>query len=160
VVRVVHQLLALRPEIRFDFLVPLHVRGISALKSLIGHPAITWHAGLSDEELRILYQQAYLLLLPMSASGATTAVVEGLASGLPIVTTNVGGIKDYGGGNIYALVANDDDNEMVALVEQYLSDWNLRAEMGRKCRLFAEAHLSWPAIAKEHVQAYRELVAM
>jgi glycosyltransferase involved in cell wall biosynthesis len=159
-VRIVHRLLALRPEVRFDFLVPLHARETSALKSLIGHSAVTWHAGLSDEELRILYQQSYLLLLPMSASGANTAIVEALASGLPIVTTDVGGIKDYGGGNIYPLVANDHDNEMVALVEQYLRDWNLRVEMGRKCRLFTEAHLSWPAVAKEHVQAYRELVAI
>ena len=158
-VRVVHRLLASRPEIRFDFLVPPHARDRSALKSLVGHSAVTWHVGVSDEELRLLYQHSYLLLLPMAASGASTAVVEALASGLPIVTTNVGGIEDYGGGSIYPLVANDHDNEMVALVEQYLDDWNLRIEIGRKCRLFTEAHLSWPAVAKEHVQAYRELLA-
>jgi len=36
--------------------------------------------------------------MPMKSSGANNAIVEALACGLTVVTTDVGGICDYGGG--------------------------------------------------------------
>jgi glycosyltransferase involved in cell wall biosynthesis len=158
-VRVVKQLAEKTPELRFDILVPLHHRKSPALAQLLKHPAVTWHAGLNDEELRALYQRSYLMLLPMNESGANTAVVEALASGLPVVTTNVGGIKDYGGETIFPIVANNDDDAMIALVDQYLSKPDWRDETGRKCRHFAEETLAWPLLAQKYLHAYQELTA-
>lgn len=159
IVRMVERLAGKFPELRFDLLVPLHHRKSPALAPLLDHPAVTWHAGLNDEELRALYQRSYLMVLPMNHSGANTAVVEAVTSGLPIVTTDVGGIRDYGGGTIFEVVANDDDDAMMGLVEQYLSKPNWRDEISRKCRQFAETSLAWPLVAQKHLQAYRELTA-
>jgi len=158
-VRVVKQLAEKMPELSFDLLVPLHHRKSPALAPLLNHPAVSWHAGLKDEELVALYQRSYLMLLPMNDSGANTAVVEALASGLPIVTTNLGGIRDYGGGTILPVVANDNDDAMISLVERYLSKPAWRDEIGRKCRQFTEDNLAWPRVAQKHLQAYRELSA-
>lgn len=158
-VRVVKQLAEKIPELRFDLLVPLHHRKCPALAPLLQHPAVTWHAGLNDEELRALYQRSYLMLLPMNDSGANTAVVEAIVSGLPVVTTDVGGIRDYGGGTIFETVANNDDDAMIALVEKYLSTPSWRDEISRKCRQFAEETLAWPLVAKKHLQIYQELTA-
>jgi FkbM family methyltransferase len=158
-VQVVQRLAEAIPELCFDLLVPYHHRKSPALAPLLKHPAVSWHAGLNDEQLRALYQHSHLMLLPMNDSGANTAVVEALASGLPIVTTDVGGIRDYGGGTIFSVVANDDTNAMVALVEQYLSKPAWRAEISQKCRRFAEDNLAWPVVAQKHLQIYRELNA-
>lgn len=158
-VRVVKRLAEKMPELRFDLLVPLHHRNSPALAPLLHHPAVTWHAGLNDEELRALYQRSYLMLLPMDDSGANTAVVEAITSGLPVVTTDAGGIKDYGGGTVFPIVANNDDDAMIALVEEYLAKPNWRAETGGKCRQFAEKFLAWPLVAQKHLEAYRELTA-
>lgn len=157
--RVVKRLAEKVPELRFDLLVPLHHRKSPALAPLLNHPAVVWHAGLNDEELRMLYQRSYLMLLPMNDSGANTAVVESLVSGLPIVTTDVGGITDYGGGTVFPVVANNDDDAMFGLVEQYLSNPGWRDEAGRKNRQFAEETLAWPQIAQKHLHAYQELIA-
>ncbi|MGA2868960.1 MAG: glycosyltransferase [Verrucomicrobiota bacterium] len=156
-VRVVKHLTGKMPGLCFDLLVPQHHRKSPALAPLLNHPAVTWHAGLNDEELRALYQRSCVMLLPMNDSGANTAVVEALASGLPIVTTNAGGIGDYGGGTIFQTVAAEDDGAMVGLVEQYLSRPGWRAEISGKCRKFAEEVLAWPLVASKHIQAYREL---
>ena len=110
--------------------------------------------------LRDLYQRATLLLLPMSASGANTAVVEALSTGLPVVTTDVGGIRDYGGGTIYPVVTDNDDDGMVDLVRQYLTDTALRRQIGTNVRAFATATLSWPLVAQRHIETYRDLVGL
>jgi glycosyltransferase involved in cell wall biosynthesis len=158
-VRVVTRLAEEMPELRFDLLVPRHHRSSPALFPLMQHPAVSWHAGLGDEELRELYQSSFLLLLPMNDSGANTAVVEALSSGLPVVTTDVGGIRDYGGGDFLPIVANNDDDAMVSLVKRYLSTPKWRDEIGRRCREFAEEKLAWPAVARRHLEAYQELTA-
>jgi glycosyltransferase involved in cell wall biosynthesis len=158
-VRVLRQLVKKMPGLCFDLLVPRHHRKSPALAPLLNHPAVTWHAGLNDEGLRALYQRSHLMLLPMNDSGANTAVVEALASGLPIVTTDVGGIGDYGGGTIFPTVAADNDDAMVALVGQYFAKPAWRNEIGKKCRQFAEEVLAWPLVAQKHIQAYKELAA-
>jgi glycosyltransferase involved in cell wall biosynthesis len=95
----------------------------------------------------------------MSDSGANNAIVESLACGLPVITTDVGGIRDYGGGTIYPVVANEDDDGMIGLVEQYLSQPGWRNKVGQNCRRFAEEQLAWPLIAKRHMQVFKELAA-
>lgn len=156
-VRTVKRLAEKNSELRFDLLVPKHRRNSPALAPLLEHPAVTWHAGLNDEQLRGLYQSAYVLLLPMNDSGANTSVVEALASGLPVITTDVGGIRDYGGGTLYPVVANNDDDAMLSLVAQYLAKPAWRDEISRASRCFAEESLDWKLIAQKHLQAYREL---
>jgi glycosyltransferase involved in cell wall biosynthesis len=158
-VRVVKQLAEKNPELLFYLLVPQHHRKSPALAPLLQHPRVSWHAGLNDEQLRELYQRSYLMLLPMNDSGANTSVVEALASGLPIVTTDVGGIRDYGGGSIFQVIANNDDATMISLVEQYLSRPSWRDQVGKSCRAFAEQHLAWPLVAQQHLDIYKQLAA-
>jgi glycosyltransferase involved in cell wall biosynthesis len=97
------------------------------------------------------------VLLPMIDSGANTAVVEALACGTPLVTTDVGGIRDYGGGTLYPVVKNDDDDAMVDLIEQYLAKGTWRNEVALACRKFAVSELAWPLIAKRHLETYEML---
>jgi glycosyltransferase involved in cell wall biosynthesis len=158
-VRMIKHLAEKYPELRFDLLVPQHHRKSPALAPLWEHPAVSWHGGLNDEQLRELYQKSYLMLLPMNDSGANTSVVEALASGLPIATTDVGGIRDYGGGSIYSVVANNNDDEMISLVEQYVSRPAWRDQVGKSCRAFAEERLAWPLVARQHLDIYKQLAA-
>lgn len=97
------------------------------------------------------------MLLPMEDSGANTAVVEALACGLPIVTTDVGGIRSYGGGSIFPVAKNNDDSGFLDLVAAYLTDDKFRATVSRESRQFAKAQLDWPVAAKEYIAAYRSL---
>lgn len=156
-VRMVRRLAGQGRQIHFDLLVPQHRRNSPALWPLLGHPLVSWHGGLSDNQLRALYQNAHLLLLPMNDSGANTAVVEALASGLPVATTDVGGIRDYGGGSVFPVVANNDDDAMISLVEQYLSKTAWREQTAKNCRAFAETNLAWPLIAQRHLKIYQGL---
>lgn len=156
--RVLLQLSTKHPSLRFDLVVNQSGRSDEDLQQLANHPAITWHHEISDQNLKTLYQSSYLMLLPMKDGGANNAVVESLASGLPIITTDCGGIRDYGGGDIYPLVENDDDQTMIDLVEKYLDMPDWRNEVSLKSRKFAESELAWPLIAEKHLDIYRTLL--
>jgi glycosyltransferase involved in cell wall biosynthesis len=143
-------------DLEFDFLVPAHRRSDPGLVALAENRRVRWHGGLNDEQLRELYRAAHLLLLPLNNSGANTAVIEALACGLPVVTSDVGGIRDYGGGTVFPVVENNDDEGMLALIEKYLDQPGWRDEVGRRCRAFAETELAWPLAARRHVEIYRK----
>lgn len=157
---VVERLAALRPGLRFDLVVRDTIRARDPeLRRLAGHPSVAWHAGLSDEALRAVYRRASLLLLPLVTCGATNTLLEALACGLPVVTNDVGGVRDYGGGTVYPTVPRGDADAMIALAAEYLDSAALRDEAGRRGRAFAEGEHAWPRIAAEHVAAYRALAA-
>ena len=145
------------PRVVIDALVPRGRRTGPHFQSLLGLPNVRWHEGLDDEALLSLYQRSYLLLLPMNGSSANTAVVEALSCGLPIVTTDVGGIRDYGGGSVYPVVANDDDGAMLELIDRYLGSRDFRNSTGDAAREFTERELNWERIAAEHAAHYEEI---
>ena len=147
-------------DVSFDVLLPrLRDRPLEVLRlvQLWNHPRVTWHSRLTDEELRQLYQRSFLLLLPLAHAGACNALIEALACGLPAVTTDVGGVRDYGAGSVYPVVPNNADDAMVELIERYLADRNWRNQVACECRRFSENTLSWSRIQQSHLNAYREL---
>ena len=155
--RVVPRLLKMHPELGIDFVIPKHAMATEGFRGLKDLKGITWHSAISDAELLRLYQNAYLMLMPMNDSGANNSVVEALACGLPIVTTDVGGIRDYGGGALFPVVANDDDQAMLTLIERYLNEPDWGDSVARGLRTFASLELSWDVVAKKHLLAYQEL---
>jgi glycosyltransferase involved in cell wall biosynthesis len=157
VARIVAKLVAYKPSVRFDFLVPLEKRNAPGLTQLLAHPNIRWHAGLDDQELCRLYQRSYLLMLPLSDGGANTAVVESLACGLPIVTTDAAGTRSYGAGSLYPVVENDDDEAMLDLIIAYLETPKWRQQVSEGSRRFAEEKLSWDLIAPQYADLYKRL---
>ena len=155
--RVIQRLAEKHRDFEFHLLVPETFRYFEGFDELKGRPDVVWHQNLDDDELRALITSSYLVLLPMNDSGANTALVEALACGTSVVTTDVGGIRDYGGGSTFPIVRNNDDDAMVELVEQYLADDSWRSEMSRCCREFAVSQFAWPLIAQRHLNIYETL---
>jgi glycosyltransferase involved in cell wall biosynthesis len=157
--RVVRALGERHPDLEFHLLVPESFRDLEGLGELHNCPGVVWHQNLNDDELRQLICSSWLVLLPMNDSGANTAIVESLACGTPIVTTDVGGVRDYGGGTLFPVVANNDDAGMIDLVEHYLSSPSRRDEVARAGREFTVRELAWPQIARQHLDTYETLIS-
>lgn len=145
-------------DLEIHFIIPSFHRNIPELNELSGKAGIFFHEKLSDEELLEQYQQSYLLVMPMQDSGANTAIIQAIATGLPIVTTDAGGIRSYGGGDIYPVIANDDHDAMVDLCMRYFKDENYRNSMSADLRNFAVQQLDWDKIAAAHVNVFSSLM--
>ncbi len=155
--RLVPEIIRRFPGVIFDLVVPLHARNDEAIQLLQKHPAVRWYHNLSDEDLRARYQEATAMLLPMQDGGANNAVVEALACGLPIITTDTGGIRSYGGGTVFPIVKNDDDLSCLDLIATYLTDPEYASAISQKSRAFAETTLDWTVAAREYLGAYSSL---
>ena len=155
--RVIRHLVEKYRDLEFHLLVPERFRNLEGLCELKERRQVVWHQNLADDELCHLICTSWLVLLPMNDSGANTAVVEALSCGTPVVTTNVGGISDYGGGRLFPVVANNDDSAMIDLIEEHLNRPGWRNEIGKASREFALNELAWPVIAKKHLEIYETL---
>jgi glycosyltransferase involved in cell wall biosynthesis len=110
---------------------------------------------LSDQELVALYSATACFLYPSLAEGFGLPVLEALACGAPVVTSNRGALPEVSGDA--ALLADPDDEESVAeAVGRILSDTELAAELGRRGPSRAGG-FTWERCADLTAGVYREL---
>ncbi len=99
--------------------------------------------------------QKDLFILPSLNEGMSNSILEAMASGLPIITTNVGGseelIKDNG-----FIVQPRDSDAIRSIILRLKDDRNLLKKMGKTSRKLAE-NLSWQEVAQSYRRLYDKL---
>jgi glycosyltransferase involved in cell wall biosynthesis len=108
---------------------------------------IEFLSGVSDERLLELYQTSDALVLPLLDATANNVVVEAMACGLPIISSDIPGVKDYVTSECAILTPRSDANALVDAILGLSSDRELWARMalaGRKRALdFSIAQTAW-----------------
>jgi glycosyltransferase involved in cell wall biosynthesis len=146
------------PFIGFDIVIPLVARSNDALMRLARHRKVSFHAGLSDEELRELYRRAALLLLPMLDATANNAILEATACGKPIVSTDVGGVISSVTPAFADLLPVGDVEGIADAVLRLVGSVDERRERGRAARQHAEKSLSWNCLAPRFLEIYEKVL--
>jgi len=109
---------------------------------------------VSLEELVRLLDEASLYLNTSKQDGLPTSLLEAAACGLPIVTTNAGGIVSLFEQGQSALINQVGDVESMAASLLYLLDNPEKArEMGKAAKQIAEQY-TWPNVSKDLVKIY------
>lgn len=86
-------------------------------------------------------------------------IVEACANGLPVVTTNVGGIPYLlSDGETALFVGEDDDEQMAQVIQKLLENPRLAAKLSANGRSLAE-RCSWERIHVSWEEMFRELLA-
>jgi glycosyltransferase involved in cell wall biosynthesis len=113
---------------------------------------------LSEGELLKEYQLADMLVLPYVDCAASNTLLEGLACGLPTITTDVGGIRDYVTPECAYTLTPGDVEGMSEAILTLVDDARLREAMGKQSRLSA-LRFDWSLVAQTHMEVYSSLVA-
>jgi glycosyltransferase involved in cell wall biosynthesis len=102
-------------------------------------PGITvHHLEANSPALVALYRNADLFVLPTRADCFGIATVEAMASGLPVIMTDVGGARDIVDDGDTGWLIQPTHEDLRASLEQALARPDLLAVMGRRARAVAE----------------------
>jgi glycosyltransferase involved in cell wall biosynthesis len=114
---------------------------------------------LQGEELWSAFASADIFVFPSAMESFGLVLIEAMASGLPVVTSRVGGVDDMVRSGVNGYVFNVGDvRGMIDGVRAVLSEKRKRQVMGRNARLFAETQ-SWPAMMDELIACYNDLIS-
>jgi glycosyltransferase involved in cell wall biosynthesis len=145
-----------RPDVHLDCVVPSFARKADPIRRLAMDERVAWHADLSDEGLKKLYQQADLLFLPVLDATANNAVLEAMASGLPVISTDVAGMAEYLLPGAGQLCYYRDADMHAASAIYWLAETSRRVEAGRLARNLAIQNFDWDKIGKQIVKNLRQ----
>lgn len=110
---------------------------------------------LTHAELADLLPRADAMVMFSTMEGTPRAIMEGMAAGLPIITTNAGFCGDVVEDGQQGFVLGDDPtNEVVDRLEQLFADEQLRASMGQSARARVESEYD----AAKLYDRYRALI--
>lgn len=110
---------------------------------------------VSHDELARLLPQADVLVLYSNMEGTPRAIMEGMAAGLPIVTTNAGFVSDIvNSGEEGVVLSENADQEVATALRTLFEDESLREKMGRAGRARAEKEFSADLV----FDRYRKLI--
>ncbi|WP_299050338.1 glycosyltransferase family 4 protein [uncultured Nocardioides sp.] len=110
------------------------------------------------EEVDGLLGAADVLVLPSKWEGQPMAVLEGMARGLAVVATRVGGLVDLVDADSGLLVPPDDADALADALVQVLTDDDLRVRLAHGGRRRVETEFSVDRTWRTLDDLYRELV--
>jgi glycosyltransferase involved in cell wall biosynthesis len=112
---------------------------------------------ISDGELPLYYNTADFFVLPSkSGEGLPLVALEAMACGLPVIATNVGGIKEIMVDGFGEIVPPNNPKSLAEAIAKFSnSDFSSRKnELRRK----VEQKFSWDTNVKKLVEIYEELI--
>jgi glycosyltransferase involved in cell wall biosynthesis len=109
---------------------------------------ITIYSGINDLELRTLYQKASLLFLPLLNSTACNSILEAMACGVPIISTDVGGNRGYVKDDFGVLTTLNDFKTIVNATREILLDNELNIKMSNQAVVHSKKY-DWKILASE-----------
>jgi len=112
---------------------------------------------ISDEELKQKYQTASVALFSFQDATVNNAMLESMACGLPVVATDVGGIREYLSDNAGILCPPKDPSALANGVCKVFDDLPLAREMSEASRARA-VQFSYPVIAAKMSQVYSDVL--
>lgn len=129
------------------------------LLGALGAPSLGDGLALPGDDLVELYRAADAFVFPSHIETFGIALVEAMAAGLPIVTTDGPGCRDIiEEGHWGEMVPVGDSDALATTMQKIMTDGNLRRARAEQARERAGA-FSWDHIVDQYVQVYRDTMA-
>jgi len=110
------------------------------------------------EDLKALYSACDIFVLPSLEEGHGIVLTEAMASGKPLIGSNVGGIpmQIRDGWNGF-LVEPGDEKLLAEKIEYLIENEEERVRMGKNSRKLAKEEFDWEKIAEKYLKVYEDI---
>ena len=119
--------------------------------------AISFAGRIDNDQMAALYQSADVMLNPSKVDNMPISILEAFASGVPVVSTNVGGVPFIAQHEVSALLVEPgDDQAMASAMLRVLQQPKLRRTLcdnGQR----QVAHYAWPIVRQQWLDLYNQL---
>ncbi len=127
---------------------------IEALIAELNLKNVTLHGRRSGPELTQLYQQADIFVMSSDREGMPLALLEAMAAGLPVVASNVQGLREFVNDN-GVLVDNPSPENFAVELDNLIDHPDTLRRLSAKSRTWAESY-SWKILVKKIEKLYEE----
>jgi len=132
------------------------VRAVLAEAGLEQH---AWLPGKRDD-VALIMRSFDLFVLPSLAEGISNTILEAMATGLPVLATDVGGNRELvREGRTGTLVPRDDPENMAKALRAYAESAELGRRQGREARRAIENEFGMEAMVNGYVTIYDDWLA-
>jgi glycosyltransferase involved in cell wall biosynthesis len=122
--------------------------------------AVTFAGYVAQVDTPLYYRAADVFGLSSDFDNSPNVVLEAMASGLPVVTTDVGGVREFVSDRVGGAVVRARDAAALADgLEKYLSSPQMADEAGTFNRARAVSGFSWRASALRLLETYERVIA-
>jgi glycosyltransferase involved in cell wall biosynthesis len=139
--------------VRFDVVAPSSV----CQEHLSDLDNVRLHCAVDEAKLLKLYQNSDISLLPVTHCTASNALLESAACGLPVIASDVGGVRDYLDTDCAIFVEKGNAQQMTQGIEELICDSPRRESLGMASGRRA-TQLDWPVVAEQMRQVYRQIL--
>jgi glycosyltransferase involved in cell wall biosynthesis len=132
---------------------------LRALATDLGLDDVTFHGPADRTEVPRLFASASVVVVPSRADeGLPLVVVEALAAGTALVTTDTGGVREVVTDGIDALVVpRDDVDSLAAALGRLVDDPALVTQLASAARRVAPA-LDWSVLAESYLACFEQVI--
>lgn len=111
----------------------------------------------TSPQFRDLYEISSIFVFPSLSENFPIILLEAMASGMAIITTNATGCPEVVGDSALLVRPKNSEDIKKALLK-LINDDKLRGQMGRKARKRLEEKFTWEKVAKQYIQIYEETI--
>jgi glycosyltransferase involved in cell wall biosynthesis len=110
-------------------------------------------------DVAAIYHASDVVVLTSDSEGTPVSLIEAAACGVPVVGTDVGGVRSVVQDGVTGYVVPPDASLVAARIATLLEDGPLRARLGAAGRERVQARYAAERLAADHDRLYRELLA-
>jgi len=138
---------------------PEHASLLALAKELGIQNKVVFSGRVDAPHMPALYQAADVMLNPSRVDNMPNSILEALACGVPVVSTNVGGIRFLVEHEKTALLVPAEDHQaMAAAAIRVLRDHQLNDDL-RQAGLDFVQQFSWPIVRDNWLAVYRQAIS-
>jgi glycosyltransferase involved in cell wall biosynthesis len=108
-------------------------------------------------DVQDILEAADVAVLPSYSEGMPNAVLEAMAYGIPVVASDVGGVRSLLGSGAGIMVAPGDDEALADALQRLIDDPSLRRALGEKGRELARGALGVEAMREGTLRAFSDI---